>query len=871
MTSERAGPNVRKPDGSGAARAENRADGPAAGRNREIIQSGEKMNARAPESKATQDNGSSRRSRLLKRALIVVGAVVVVVLVMFSVARAMFPAARLREMAVTRLEQATGLDISVRDARISFVHWRLGVRVSDIEVSRPDDNTKLASIPRVGAALALVPLFRREIVVSELYVDRPRVEIVARKAAEPGTAAGTAAGGAPAPALSFQLPKAVVSDAELVFRDPEAGREVRVEKLDLTSRAKAGRGLETVTSDGKFSVERVSVISLAKGEAVFPAQRVEGSWRVLVKLGEQTLEIEKVDVTVSEVPVEVTGRVDLSQPEKGGEAMTAGVAQKKPGPDLDLRIVMKDVPLKKLASLAPADVASKVDDVGSGGTLDVVSLVKGRLPSPHVDTRFSLAAGGATRLDGRVELTTQEPRLLAFDTKGKLKLEELQSLLSAGKGPKAKTGDVSLDLRGTAPLDELKKDPYSVEAHGRVSAGNVRIETGEGALPVVVDKLNVDLSGRRADVSQTVVKLGGSTFNISGTVPDWRKKSFQLRVDSPLLNLKELLQPAAAAGAKPENKAAAAPAVPLGALGMQGTTSISVDKLTYGGFEAQDLVATVLMAGDSVSVTDVKMRALGGEAGGKARLRVPKEGTPTYTATFSAGSIQLGALLDAFTPLKGLMNGATSFDVALDGALGDDPLPLKSITALGGVKSSQVTAVASPLVSALASWVGLDSRTEYAIKDFATSFSVRDGRLIVPDCSLGEKNSTWKFSGSTGMDGSLDQKVTVILSPEYSKRVSALRDLGQVLKDEQGRVVVDLFLGGTVKKPALRWDSARMERRAKEYVSGRLRGELEKRIGGKLGVTPEARTQLEQKADSLKKEATTAGKKLLDELMKKKK
>ncbi len=176
-----------------------------------------------------------------------------------------------------------------------------------------------------------------------------------------------------------------------------------------------------------------------------------------------------------------------------------------------------------------------------------------------------------------------------------------------------------------------------------------------------------------------------------------------------------------------------------------------------------------------------------------------------------------------------------------------------------------------PLVSALAAWVGLENRKEYDVKDFATSFSLRDGRLIVPACSLVEKNSTWKFSGSTGMDGSLDQKVNVILSPEYSKRMNSLKDLGQLLKDEQGRVVVDLFLGGTVKKPALRWDSARMERRAKEYVAGRLKGELEKQVGKKLNVTPETRARLEQKADTLRKEAETVGKKLLEGLLKKKK
>ena len=872
MTSALSGPNVREPAvrrRKTAGSAAGLVNGPAGVG--ESIQARKQMNAIGPEANMKSGGAPSRRSRLLKRALIVVGAVAVVVLALFSVARAMFPAAKLRELAVAKLEQATGLDISVRDARISFVHWRLGVKVWDIEVSRPGEDTKLASIPRAGAAVALLPLLRREIVVSEVYVDRPRIEIVAGKPAAPGAAADTGKTSAAAPALSFQLPKAVISDAEVVFRDLKAGLEIRVEKLDVTSRAKAARGFETVSSGGKFSVKRVSLTSLVSGKPSFPGQSVKGTWKVLARPKEEVLEVEKISVSVADVPLEVTGRVDLAAPKANVGPDTAAARQKTSGPDLDLKIVMKDVALEKLISLAPAEIASKVENAGRGGTLNVVSLVKGRLPSPRVDTRFSLAAGGATRLDGRAELNTQEPRQLAFETKGRLKLEELQSLLSAGKGPKARTGDVSLDVRGTVPLDELKKDPYSVEANGRVSAENVKIETGEAAPPVVVEKLMVELSGRRADVTETVVKLGSSTFSISGSVPDWRKRSFQMKVESPLLNLKELLQPASAAGGKTENKAASAPMLPLGALGMQGTASISVDKLTFGGFEARDLDATVLMAGDSVSVTDVTMRALGGEAGGKARLRVPKDGKPTYTATFSAGDVQLGALLDAFTPLKGLMNGATSFQIALEGALGEDPLPVKSITALGGVKSSNVTAIAGPLVSALASWVGLDSRKEYAIKDFATSFSLRDGRLIVPACSLVEKSSTWKFSGSTGLDGSLDQKVNVILSPEYSKRVGSLKDLGQVLKDEQGRVVVDLFLGGTVKKPALRWDSSSMERRAKDYVAGRLKGELEKQVGKNLGVTPEARTQLEQKADSLRKEAESAGKKLLDGLMKKKK
>jgi hypothetical protein len=62
-----------------------------------------------------------------------------------------------------------------------------------------------------------------------------------------------------------------------------------------------------------------------------------------------------------------------------------------------------------------------------------------------------------------------------------------------------------------------------------------------------------------------------------------------------------------------------------------------------------------------------------------------------------------------------------------------------------------------------------------------------------------------------------------------------------------------------------------MQSRAKDYLAGKLKGELDKQIGKKLNVTPETRTRLEQNADSLKKEAESVGKKLLEGWTKKKK
>jgi hypothetical protein len=243
---------------------------------------------------------------------------------------------------------------------------------------------------------------------------------------------------------------------------------------------------------------------------------------------------------------------------------------------------------------------------------------------------------------------------------------------------------------------------------------------------------------------------------------------------------------------------------------------------------------------------------------------------PTYRGHFSAKEIELADLLISFTPVKELLKGQTFFEIDFKGELGQQMPPLSSVVATGTVKTAKASAIASPLVAAVAIWTGMERKGEYPLNDFATSFLVEDGRLVVPRCRLANDNSVWEFSGSTGFDGTLDHRVNVTFSSEYSERVVSLKGLERLLKDNEGRVVLDFTVGGTVRKPSLKWDRSRMEDRAKEYLAEKLRQELEKGKQQSDKLREELKGDLEEKVEKLKKEAAEKGQKLLDDLFKKK-
>jgi hypothetical protein len=153
------------------------------------------------------------------------------------------------------------------------------------------------------------------------------------------------------------------------------------------------------------------------------------------------------------------------------------------------------------------------------------------------------------------------------------------------------------------------------------------------------------------------------------------------------------------------------------------------------------------------------------------------------------------------------------------------------------------------LLNKLASYLKVKTFKEEQIKTLRNSFRIERERVWFDDFSASTKSGDFELSGSVGMDGSLDYKLTAVLSPELSSGFDALGDLSDYLKNDQERVVLDVKIKGPAKNPEFSLDTSKAEERFKKRMTQKLKQEKKK-------VT-----------DELKKK----GEDLLRELFKKKK
>jgi autotransporter translocation and assembly factor TamB len=159
-----------------------------------------------------------------------------------------------------------------------------------------------------------------------------------------------------------------------------------------------------------------------------------------------------------------------------------------------------------------------------------------------------------------------------------------------------------------------------------------------------------------------------------------------------------------------------------------------------------------------------------------------------------------------------------------------DQLPdiQKSLSANGTVTFADGKLVNWELLDKVASFLKIDSFKEQQIRTLRNSFRIADSRVWFDDFSADTKDGDFKLVGSVGLDGSLDYKLNAVLSPELSLRFNALGDLSNYLKNDQGRVVLDIKISGPAKNPEFALDTSRPEEKFKQQMKAKTQEETDK-------------------------------------------
>jgi uncharacterized protein involved in outer membrane biogenesis len=335
------------------------------------------------------------------------------------------------------------------------------------------------------------------------------------------------------------------------------------------------------------------------------------------------------------------------------------------------------------------------------------------------------------------------------------------------------------------------------------------------------------------NISNLRLSLGKSSFDLQGrfyrAIPYFLFKTGQKPVlnfslNSPLIDLDEIFP--VAKGAETEKGKAVPDTILLPDINAKG--QISVQKLFFRKVEYTNLSASLDVTDGILRIDNAASNVYTGTIGGKVACDLNDINNIKFNTDFTASQIEANDFLSRFTAIGDHLFGKLNLTASFSGRGNKVDDIRKSLTASGTSTITDGKLINWELLNELASYLKVKTFKEEQIRTLRNSFRIENGRVWFDDFSALTKSGDFELSGSVGMDGSLDYKLTVILSPELSLSFDALGELSEYLKNDQGRVVLDVKIKGPAKNPEFALDTSKAEERFKERMTQKFKGEKEK-------------------------------------------
>jgi hypothetical protein len=277
--------------------------------------------------------------------------------------------------------------------------------------------------------------------------------------------------------------------------------------------------------------------------------------------------------------------------------------------------------------------------------------------------------------------------------------------------------------------------------------------------------------------------------------------------------------------------------------GFDGNVEVAEGRV-QGGFRAPrvdahrvpltDVRGTIALANDRrLAVRDVTAGLWTGRVAGSADVDLTDPEAPAFVIETSATDVQADDLVSTLTPADGLLQGELDLTSRFEGKGSVAEAIAKTLTGQGDVDVTGGRLARTPAIQALWTALNLEGREAIDFRDLATTFRVEGGRLVTDDVALSGDEADWRISGATAFDGTIDYRVQATLSEAlsetYRKRVG--RDLAALLSGTSGRLVLDLEVTGTAKKPKVRLDADKLAARARDNAVDALGKSIQEGIG----------------------------------------
>ncbi len=785
----------------------------------------------------------------------------------------------------SELNERIDADVSIGDVKVSLLKSfpSLSVDVDGLEVvgREPFAGVKLATIARVHAAVDLsTALGDGPVEIEALAFDQPSFRVVVDAS---GKANYDIAPERTAPATteessdySWKVDDFRITDLQLAYDDAKADRHVAIEDLDHRSK-------------GDFSD---AVVHVSTHTEIAKLTVTDGA----VPLLKETRWVADVAVDYEQATGKITFGDNKIAVNDLALAFEGTVLPKGDDTELDLRFLTKDTSFKSLLSLVPSVYRKDFANVSVAGTLGLEGTVKGvssgenlpgfdlalsvrdgRFQVPQVPTaveaiaidakvhhpqgvadlttvqvdRFHLAVAN-NPVDGRLSLSrpVSDPTIDAV-IKG---VVDVQQLGEAFALKDVLGGRLDLDLAVAGRSSDFeKKNIDAIKAQGTVVVTGFTYTTDAIPMPVTIDRLDVALTPREAQLSEMQVSFGESDLEASGVVEDLipyllADTTLEARVD--LRSRKLDLRPFQ--GESDDKAATASEKSSLVVIpkNLDFEMDAKLAKVWVEDLELTDVEGTVVVRDGKLDMRHLHMDLLGGEMTMSGSYVAASKETADVDIDVEMLRLELAKTFTAFETLQQIVpvaQGALGrFDSSfqMKTRLNSDLSPDYDFLASKGSIHTIGVALTPDFLGKVAEAVRSGKVDKLDLRDTTLRYSIKDTNAEVQPFALKVGTLPATFGGKAGvvnrsLDFDLDMKVPTSMLAGGS--------LGSQLAAAQKDVDLHVKIGGTYDAPK---------------VSVGL-GDLAKDVAA--AVTEVATEQVKAVASDLVAKASAAGDELIAE------
>lgn len=318
------------------------------------------------------------------------------------------------------------------------------------------------------------------------------------------------------------------------------------------------------------------------------------------------------------------------------------------------------------------------------------------------------------------------------------------------------------------------------------------------------------------------------------------------------------------------------------------TINAAAKTVVYDNLKLKNVKGTLIIKDEKATLKDLRSDIFNGNLAINGDVST-KGATPTFNMKMDINSFDIAEsfrgldMLQALTPIAGVLQGKLNTDLSLSGNLNDDLTPiLMSVSgnALAELLTSGVDTKDSKLLQSLTSNLSFLDVSKLNLKDVKTYLTFDNGKVNVKPFHIKYQDIDVEVAGSHGFDKTLAYKATFNVPAKYlgKEASSLLAKLSESEKDKM-TVPVTATIGGTYSSPSVSTDiksavttlTQQIVAKQKDKLVNQGKDAVNNAIGNLLGGQGQDSTAIDSTKTKKQQDVKEAAKDVLQGLFGKKK